>query len=358
MRDGGVIVRLIATFLLAIALCGRADAADVTVGTATAHPGSRANGFLRVAAGADAAAEIPVIVINGAKPGPTLALVAGAHGTEYASIIALYKLAQLADPAALSGAAILLPMLNIASFSRMVPHLNPVDGKNMNRLYPGKADGTQTERALLAVTGQVLEKCDYLIDFHGGDLDENLRRYAYWADTGQARLDGISREMVLAFGLDHIIIQRNRTFPAPGSPVTITRQAQIMGKPAIAVEAGHAGTTETDDIDALVRGTLNVMRHLKMLPGTAPPAGEAVWLDNAATVIADRDGVFQPAVVPEAYVRKGMKIGTVTDYFGEKPADVTAPISGVVIYVRAVPSLKKGDTVAYIGEVVDAPLLK
>src|ERR1039458_10744756 len=105
MRDGGVIVRLIATFLLAIALCGRADAADVTVGTATAHPGSRANGYLRVAAGADAAAEIPVIVINGAKPGPTLALVAGAHGTEYASIIALHKLAQLADPAALSGAA-------------------------------------------------------------------------------------------------------------------------------------------------------------------------------------------------------------------------------------------------------------
>src|SRR5262249_3524008 len=147
-------------------------------------------------------------------------LVAGAHGTEYASILALHKFARSVDPTAVSGAVIVVPLLNIASFSQMVPHLNPVDGKNMNRLYPGKAEGTQTERALLAVTKQVLEKCDYLIDFHGGDLDENLRRYSYWADTGQDRLDSISRGMVLAFGLDHIIIQRNRIPPAPGGAVT------------------------------------------------------------------------------------------------------------------------------------------
>jgi predicted deacylase len=225
----------------------------------------------------------------------------------------------------------------------------------MNRLYPGKADGTQTERALFAVTRQVLEKCDYLIDYHGGDLDENLRRYAYWADTGQDRLDTISRGMVLAFGLDHIIIQRNRTPPAAGAPVTITRQAQMLGKPAIAVEAGHAGITEGEDIDALVGGTLNVMRHLKMLPGEAPRVAQPVWIGNYTTVASDREGVFRPLVVPEAYVHKGQRIGYVTDYAGEKATDVTSPLSGVVIYIRSVPSLKKGDTAAYIGEVVESP---
>ena len=348
---------LMANVLLALALAASAYAADITAGTATAAAGHRANGFLEVPAGADAAARIPVIVINGTRPGPTLALVSGAHGTEYASILALHALARNVDPANLSGALIVVPLLNVASFSQMVPHLNPVDGKNMNRLYPGKADGTQTERALLAVTRQVLEKCDYLIDFHGGDLDENLRRYAYWADTGKDRLDTISRGMVMAFGLDHIIIQRNRNPVAPGGAVTITREAQNLGKPAIAVEAGHSGTTAAEDIDVLVRGSLNVMRHLKMLPGPAAPVEQAVWIGNYAVVSSDLDGVFYPMVVPEAYVQKGMKIGYVTDYFGEKIADVTSPRSGVVIYIRSVPSLKKGDNVGYIGEIVDAPVL-
>jgi predicted deacylase len=109
-------------------------AADVTVGTATARMGEKATGFIQVAAGVDRGTDIPVIVVNGAKPGPKLALVAGAHGTEYASIIALERLAQTADPAALSGTLVILPVVNLASFGQKVPHLNPVDNKNMNRL--------------------------------------------------------------------------------------------------------------------------------------------------------------------------------------------------------------------------------
>ena len=338
------------TFLLIIA-AGLCLGADVTAGTATAPSGRRANGVIQVPRGADAAADIPVIVINGARPGPLLALVSGAHGTEYASILAMYKLARMVDPASLSGAVVIMPLLNIASFSQVVPHLNPVDGKNMNRFYPGKQDGTQTERVSWAITKQVLERCDYLIDFHGGDLDENMRRYAYWADTGKEALDATSRGMVLAFGLDHIIIQRNRTPPAPGAPVTVTRYAQMIGKPAIAVEAGHAGTTLPEDIDVLVDGSLNVMRHLKMLPGGASPVANPVWIANPTVVAADREGVFYPLVVPEAYVAKGMRLGYITDYSGDTVADVTAPVAGVVIYIRAIPSLKKGDTLVDLGEI-------
>jgi predicted deacylase len=151
-----------------------------------------------------------VVVINGAMPGPKLAIVAGSHGTEYASIIALENLAQEIDAANVSGALIVVPLINLASFAQKVPHLNPVDGKNMNRMYPGRAEGTQTERASWTIAREVIEKCDYLIDLHGGDLDENLRRYAYWPQTGKDQLDSTSRGMVLAFGLDHIIIQRNQ----------------------------------------------------------------------------------------------------------------------------------------------------
>jgi predicted deacylase len=203
-------------FLIAL-FAALAAAADVTVGTATAHPGERATGVLPIPAGVDPATNVPVIIINGAKPGPKLVVVAGAHGTEYASIIALEKLGQTIDPAGLSGTLIVLPLVNLASFAQKVPHLNPVDGKNMNRMYPGKADGTQTERASWAIAKLVVEQSDYMIDLHGGDLDENLRRYSYWPRTGKEQLDARSKAMALAFGLDHIIIQSNQAPAVPGA---------------------------------------------------------------------------------------------------------------------------------------------
>ena len=338
---------LLPGLLLAI---GFGRAADFTVGSATARMGQKATGFIQVAAGVDRGTDIPVIVINGAKPGPKLALVAGAHGTEYASIIALEKLAQHVDAASLSGTLVILPLVNLASFGQKVPHLNPVDGKNMNRLYPGKPDGTQTERASWAIAKQVIEKCDYLIDLHGGDLDENLRQYSYWPKTGNERLDTISRGMALAFGLDHIIIQ-DQTARSTGTS-SISRFAEDSGKPTIIAEAGRAGTTDAADIEALVRGSINVMQHLKMLPGSAAPVEHPLWIGHISVVTSEQDGIFYPLVVPEAYVQQGMKVGYVTDYFGNKILDVTTPVTGVVIYVCSVPSMLKGNTVAYIGEIV------
>ena len=69
--------------------------------------------------------------------------------------------------------------------------------ESMNRFYPGKADGMQTERASFLITKQIVDRCDYLIDYHGGDLDESLRSYAYWAPMGKEAQDRVSKEMVL-----------------------------------------------------------------------------------------------------------------------------------------------------------------
>jgi uncharacterized protein len=342
--------RTLAMLCLTVAGSG----ADLSVGTATARSGERATGFINVPAGVDAATNIPVIVINGAKPGPKLALVAGSHGTEYASIIALEKLSLSLNAAELSGALVIVPLINLASFSQKVPHVNPTDGKNMNRMFPGKADGTQTERALWAIGHQVVERCDYLIDLHGGDLDENLRRYSYLPITGKDKLDAISRGMVMAFGLDHVIIQRQQAPAVPGA-TSISRYAEDLGKPTVIAEAGHAGTTNADDVDALARGAENVMRHLRMLPGEVKPVEHPVWIGQITTVHSDEEGIFYPLVVPEAYVQQGMRIGYTTDYFGNKVADVITPISGIVVYICSVPSMAKGGTAAYIGEIASAP---
>jgi predicted deacylase len=324
--------------------------AAFTVGTATAAAGQKASGYLRVPAGVDVGTDVPVVVVNGAKPGPVLALVSGAHGTEYASIIALEKLIPTLDPAEVSGTVIILPLVNIPSFLQKVPHVNPVDKKSMNRYYPGKIDGTQTERASFLITKEVVNRCDYLIDYHGGDLDESLRPYAYWGPTGNADQDRISKEMVLAFGLDHIIIWRERPTD-PAATRYLDNTASVHGKPSMVVEAGQAGTTETDDIALLVNGTLSTMRALKMLPGSPQVIENPVWLDKIEDIESDLEGIFYPLVKRGTYVQEGMKVGYVTDFFGKTIFEARAPVTGVILHVNAVPSLKKGDNIANIGVV-------
>jgi len=321
-----------------------------TVGTATAAPGQKAYGTIEVPAGVDAALSIPVVVAHGAKPGPVLALVSGAHGTEYASIIALEKVIDRIDPAGLSGTVIIVPLVNVNSFEKKVPHVNPTDNKSMNRFYPGRMDGTQTERALFMMTKEVVDRSNYLIDLHGGDLDESLRPYSYWPLSGNAQQDQISREMVLAFGLDHIIISADRP-KDPAASSYLDNTANTRGKPAIAVEAGYAGTTETDDVEVLANGCFNVMRYLKMVPGAVVPVANPVWIEKVETVSSDQNGIFYPLVKRGTYVQQGMKIGYVTDYLGRPLFDARASASGIVLYICAVPTMTKGATIANIGVV-------
>jgi len=341
---------ILAAFLSLFCCISLSAQSSFTVGTATASPGQKATGYLEVPAGVDPATNIPVVVINGAKPGKTLALVSGAHGTEYTSIIAIEKLIAALDPAQVTGIVILVPLVNIASFEQKVPHVNPTDNKSMNRFYPGKADGTQTERASFLITKQIIERCDFLIDYHGGDLDESLRPYAYWGPTGREEQDRISKEMVLAFGLDHIIIWRERPTD-PSATRYLDNTASVRGKPSIVVEAGHAGTVESDDLALLVNGTLSTMHALKMLPGDSHPIENPVWIEKLADVLADGPGIWYPLVKRGTYVSAGMKLGAITDYFGKLIAEPRAPVSGVVLHVNAVPSLKKGDNIADLGVV-------
>ena len=220
----------------------------------------------------------------------------------------------------------------------------------MNRYYPGKADGTQTERASFAVTREVVDKSDHLIDLHGGDLDESLRPYSYWTKTGNEKLDAMSREMVLAFGLDTIIISADRP-KDPAASRYLENTATTRGKASITAEAGHAGTVETDDVEALVNGCLNVMRYLKMLDGAPHVVASPVWVEQIASVTSDVNGIFYPLVKRGTYAQKGMKIGYITDYLGTVIHEATAPESGIVLYINAVPTITKGGTIANIGVV-------
>src|SRR5256885_1253135 len=121
--------------------------------------------------------------------------------------------------------------------------------------------------------------------------------------------------MVLAFGLDHIIISADRP-KDPAASRYLDNTANTRGKPAIAVEAGYSGTVQPDDVALLANGTLSLMRYLKMLPGAPAVVEHPVWLGKVDTVTSEQAGIFYPLVQRGTYVEGGMKIGYVTDYFG------------------------------------------
>ena len=112
--------------------------------------------------------------------------------------------------------------------------------------------------------------------------------------------------MLLAFGLDHIIISADRPRD-PAASRYLENTASTRGKPSITAEAGHAGTTEPQDIDALTNGCLSVMRYLKMLPGAPSIVGSPVWIERIAGITSEATGIFTPLVargVPNFHAMK------------------------------------------------------
>jgi predicted deacylase len=246
-----------------------------TVGTATATEGHAATGTIDVPAGVDPALHIPVALFHGAWPGPVMALVSGAHGTEYASIIALEKVIARIDPTELSGTLIVVPLVNILLRAEGPPR-EPGGREEYERFYPGRADGTQTERASYAITREVVERCDYLIDLHGGDLDESLRPYSYWAKTGNEKQDAVSCGMVLAFGLDHIIIASTARDP------NASRYLETTAATRCVVDHGRSRLRGDRETGTWRRSSAVLQRVASPedAAGTAAPVEHPVWIER------------------------------------------------------------------------------
>jgi len=232
----------------------------------------------------------------------------------------------------------------------------------------------------------LLEALPYIKQFHGKTV---VIKYGGAAMVDPALREEFARDVVLLkyVGLNPIVVH--------GGGPEITGYMERLGLPVEFVGGLRVSDANTVEVAKMVlvgkvnkEIVLRVNRHGQPAVGLcgddgslfhverrSAPGGEDIgfvgrikrvnigviehisrdYIPVIASVGADRDGFFHPLVTPEAYVQKGMRIGYATDQFGDKIADLTAPLSGVVIYIRAVPSLKKGDNVAYIGEVVEDP---
>ncbi len=336
---------------LLLTLAGTAAAQSIRIGSATANRGTSAYGSIAVPAGSDTATDVAIAVVNGSHPGKTVAFIAGSHGTEYASIVALTRLIARIDPGALSGTVIIAPLLNVASFEQMTVHLNPVDKKGMNSQYPGDAQGTQSQRVLAAVRKEIVDKSDVIVDLHGGDLDEDLTPYSYWIRGGNSALDSASHALALAFGLPLIIV--TDIDPAvPAQTRSLSGYAIAHDKLTLVAEAGRVGTVDSKDVDALIDGSLNVLAALGMLPRAARSLEQPLYVAGGSRVRAEAAGMFFAAVPRGARVRKEQVLGYTTDYLGRKTGDVRAPAAGVVTFIRGVPSMWQGATLVNVSPVL------
>jgi predicted deacylase len=321
-----------------------------TVGSLVARPGEVVSGFLEVPAGLDPATRIPVTIINGQKPGKVLAAVAGVHPYEYAPILALYRVKKLVKPEELSGTLVLVHIANLPAFQRRTIYYNPYDWKNLNRVFPGDPKGTQSQRIAAVLTEQIVDRVEALLDLHCGDGNEALIPYTYWMISGDKNLDAVTKDMALAFGLKHIIIDNTRT-PDVKNSRYLGNTAIVRKKPAITTEAGFLGRVEEKLVETNVRGVLNVLKYFRMLPGEAEFNQEAVWVEKYEVVYSNHDGLFYPRAGMGDYVRAGEVVGVVTDYFGRLLEKVRAPFTGMLLYIIATPPCNQGEPLFEVGKI-------
>ena len=172
--------------------------------------GSTAQGRIAVPAGSDAGTEIPVIVLRGAKPGPTMAIIAGMSGTEYSPFLAVQQLPSKVKLSELSGTVVLVPIANMPAFVDRAVYLNPIDRKALSRAFPGKADGTSSERIAYAITSQVIEPSDSVVIVGAGGSNVSLSPYVYQVVSGDSKLDAKMESMAMAFGINYIVYAMTR----------------------------------------------------------------------------------------------------------------------------------------------------
>ncbi|MEZ5419497.1 MAG: succinylglutamate desuccinylase/aspartoacylase family protein [Vicinamibacterales bacterium] len=355
MLQGYRLATVVLVSAAALAVAAPADAqarAPFAIGGVEVAAGQRMDLDLPVPAGAtDADTRVPVTVFHGAADGPVLALTAGVHGFEFVPILAGQRLLTRIDPARLRGTVVLVRLAHVEAFEQRAVYVNPADRKNLNRVFPGRPDGTQSERVAWAITSEVIRRCDLHVELHGGDGAEWMEPFAgpYGGPLAASQYER-ARAMALAFGLRNVITYEMTTQAQVDRNRSLNRQAVADGKPTVLVEIGENGRRDDSDVDALTRGLENLLRTLKMTDGAAtPPRADTRWFGDSAEAVATTTGIFTPVATRGRPVGKGDLIGTVTDYAGREIERIVSPVDGYVMYGLAGPPVKAGEAVVTIG---------
>jgi predicted deacylase len=315
-----IISHKVLLLFIAIAAWQPAFADSFVVGEVEASRGYKSSGYLAVPPGIDDGTSIPITIVHGAGKGPVLVLIAGTHGYEYPGITALQRIRKALDPNQLSGTVIMVHIASLPSFLGRTIYNSPVDGKNLNRMYPGDPDGSLSQRIAHLLTSEVIDRADYLIDLHAGDGNEALRPFVYMPVTGETELDEASKGLAMAFGLDHIVIDEAPLRSREDSVYT-DQTALVRGIPAITTETGQMGLNDDYWVDMAVDGIFNVLRHLEMIPGNENLNEGVTWLTDYEVIKSPHTGIFR------AKVRDGYHIARTSSVTRSRRSERRSPVS-------------------------------
>jgi uncharacterized protein len=308
----------------------------LVVGSITAQPGARATGIVPLDLGRDASVNVPLALVHGARPGPRVAITAGIHGAEYVSIAALREVILTLDPQEVAGSIVAVLTASPAAFAARSIYVNPLDGRNLNRCFPGDADGSPTERLARWLTDNVIAGSDAFLDMHCGDMNEALVSFTGIEDTGDAAVDARSRALADAYGLRYLLIG-----PSPG---TTTTAAAALGIPAVLAEVGGQGRWPAEDVALHAAGLRRWLRAAGVLEDAPDgPRSATEVLPTEAWMRATETGYWHPAVEVGQRVANGTVVGDVRDAFGQVLERPTAPIDGVVIFLVTSLAMNAGD---------------
>jgi predicted deacylase len=259
----------------------------------------------------------PVLVVNGALPGPTLCLTAAVHGDELNGIEMVRRVMHDLDPTDLSGAIIGIPIVNVQGFRRGSRYLP--DRRDLNRYFPGNPTGSAAARIADSFFTNVVSQCDALVDLHTGSFER--------ANLPQIRADLRNPDvMTLTQGFGSMVILHSA--PAVG---TLRHAATRAGIPAVTLEAGGPSQLELNEVKLGVKGietlinTLGMVKKRRLWGEPEPVYYRSSW------VRADNGGILLADVSLGSTVRKGDLLGTITDPMNNARTELRSPYSGRII---------------------------
>lgn len=302
------------------------------IGDISAQAGQKSKGFLIVP---NTSVQIPVVVVNGAQDGQTLLVTAGIHGGEYPCIEAGIRFGRELDAAQVCGQVIVISPVSVNAFHARQAFVVPEDGKNLNRVFPGKATGTIAEQMAHTLVSEVLPHANAWIDLHGGDIPEALVPFAGYLDAKDPKVTEQSRKLAAAFGIEYVV----RPTHLSGTTIDV---ATAAGIPALLAEAGQLGILDEDSTQMLLQGCRNVARYLGILPGQVTPITLKEF-KNWPWLRASHTGCWYPQVKIGDMVTENQVVGVVKDYFGDTLAEYRSPASGLVLLLCAAMSIKPND---------------
>ena len=310
----------------------------------------RQHGFLKLPYSGDDSAwgaiMIPITVVKNGD-GPTALLTGGNHGDEYEGPIALWNLAQSLTPEQVSGRVVIVPAMNYPAF-RAARRTSPIDGGNMNRVFPGRPDGSETEKIADYFTRYLLPMADYVLDIHSGGKTLEFVPFAAIHVLDDKQQQSRCEAAMAAFGAPYSLA----LLELDGADMYDT-VAENQGKVFLSTELGGGGSATPTTISIARRGVDNLLKHAGILSGevTSGSSQRLDMPDNSCFVTSEHSGLVEMQVELGATVEAGDTLLKIHDVerTGVAAQSYHASRSGVLVG-RHYPGLcKPGDALAVIG---------